>query len=508
MITLYPHQERGEEALREGIRSGHRVQLVSAPTGSGKTVIGAHLLQQALNKDQPAVFVVDRVALADQTSQTLWKYGIRHGVAQGKNTFGRSEPIQVCSAQTLEKRGFFPNFKLLIVDEAHTLRKQTVELIQNCRFPVVGLTATPFTKGLGNVYSNVVNVATTNQLIANGYLAPLRVYAATEIDMTGAKVVAGEWTDREVERRGKEIVGDIVTEWEKKTFINFGGPVKTIAFSATVDHGAEICRQFQAAGYDFRQISYKDGNDERRTKLIEAFRRGEVMGLVSCEALAKGFDVPDILCLICARPYRKSLSSHIQMIGRGMRSAPGKEFCLLLDHSGNYLGFFDQMEEFFEHGVSKLSDEGLDNTVREEKAREKKELVCSCGYVMKPSMDSCPACGKERLRMNKVVIRPGQLVSLGDEAMAGMKPHLRDSQSVWGQLCAMGIERKKDDIEAARKFAMAQYMNIYGSWPRTAFAPSESIDPKLRGTVQHNIIKWIKRGGKDDPRRNLFNSGR
>ena len=61
---------------------------------------------------------------------------------------------------------------------------------------------------------------------------------------------------------------------------------------------------------------------------------------MSCEALAKGFDVPDVLCLIGARPYRKSLAAHIQQIGRVMRPSPGKEFALVLDFAGNVHGFY------------------------------------------------------------------------------------------------------------------------------------------------------------------------
>jgi hypothetical protein len=78
---------------------------------------------------------------------------------------------------------------------------------------VVGLTATPFTKGLGKTYSNVVSSVTTKQLVEAGRLAPLRVFIAKEIDMTGAKKVGGEWSGDEVTARGLKITGDIVSEW-------------------------------------------------------------------------------------------------------------------------------------------------------------------------------------------------------------------------------------------------------------------------------------------------------
>ena len=103
-IELWPFQEKSVDALREGIRDGHRCQVLCSPTGSGKTTIGAFLLQEALAKGSKAAFVVDLVSLCGQTSTALWDYGIQHGMAQSGNTFGRDEPIQICSAQTIEKR--------------------------------------------------------------------------------------------------------------------------------------------------------------------------------------------------------------------------------------------------------------------------------------------------------------------------------------------------------------------------------------------------------------------
>ena len=211
-FNLRPYQVESIEGLREGIRQGHRAQTLVAPTGAGKTILAAYLLKEALAKGSQAAFVVDRVALCAQTSAVLWDYGIQHGVAQGGNTFGRNEPIQVCSAQTIEKRKFFPDMRLLMIDEVHTQRKYIVDFAKRTKAVVIGLTATPFSPGMGETYTNMVNVTTTNQLIEQGYLAPLKVYAAKEIDMTGAKVIAGEWSDREIETRGKAIIGDIVGE--------------------------------------------------------------------------------------------------------------------------------------------------------------------------------------------------------------------------------------------------------------------------------------------------------
>ncbi|GAA0492381.1 DEAD/DEAH box helicase [Pigmentiphaga daeguensis] len=500
-IDLRPYQHEAIGGLRDGLRAGHRAQILMAPTGAGKTVIAAHLMREAARKASRVAFMVDRVALVDQTSATLDYYGIDHGVVQAGHWRRRLyERVQVCSAQTIEKRGFFPDLDLLIVDECHAMRQATTALIKARQgLTVIGLSATPFAKGLAGLYSNLVSVCTTNELMAEGYLVPLRMYAAKAIDMTGAKTVAGEWSDKEAEDRGLKIVGDIVTEWQVKTQKHFGGPVKTIVFSATVAHGRELCAQFQAAGFNFQQVSYRDADDDQRRALIEEFRKpdSEIIGLVSCEVFTKGFDVPDVLCGIAARPYRKSLSSHVQQMGRVMRPSPGKDFGLWLDHSGNLMRFRSDVEELFTNGLSRLADGNLDSKARAEPTpRELERWKCSCGQVFDRVMAVCPSCGKERVNRALVENVAGVMEAVGHDGQAASKvpPFLQDRAHVWRQLCGMAVNRKGDDFDAARRWAQRQYHSLYGEFSLTRYSPDLAIDPteQLARRVKHNILKWAK----------------
>lgn len=500
-MQLRPYQAECIDGLRAGIRAGHRSQILYAPTGAGKTVVGSFLMDEARKKGSRVAFVVDRVNLVDQTSAALDEYGIPHGVVQAGHWRRQGyEPIQICSAQTLEKRGFFPELQLLIVDECHAMRKETVRLIKNRpELRVVGLTATPFTKGLGEVYTNVVTVTTTDELIEQGYLVPLKLYAAKAVDMTGAKVVAGEWAEREIEERGREIIGDIVAEWADKTRLHFGGPVKTIVFAATVDHGEELCRQFNAAGFNFQQISYRDANEERRRELIAEFRKpnSAIDGLVSCEVFTKGFDVPDVMCGIAARPYRKSLSSHIQQMGRVMRIAEGKSFGLWLDHCGNVLRFKADTDEVFANGCGALDNGEKDAKARKEPTQKERETIrCQCGYILSAHMRVCPACGRERLRRSLVETVAGVMVEVGGKRIeaSGRYEFLRDQERVWRELAYLALERKAGDMDAAQRFAQAQYRNIYGAFARRQIVNTEPIEPsaQVSNLVRHNIIRWAK----------------
>ena len=505
-MGLRPYQCAAIDRLMAGSRAGHRAQLLVAGTGSGKTVLAAYLMRLSAAKRERCVFIVDRVSLVDQTSAVFDRYGIEHGVVQAGHWRRRPcEPVQICSAQTIEKRGFFPDARLIIVDEAHCMRRQTTEMIRSTDAAVVGLTATPFTKGMGAIYSNVVNVSTTDKLIDEGYLVRPIMYAAkSSIDMTGAKTVAGEWTDGEVERRGKIIVGDIVNEWKSKTEQHFGRPVKTIAFSATVDHGDEICRQFQAAGYNFQQVSYRSPSGHQQAA-IEEFRKPDssIVGLVSCEVFSRGFDVPDILCGISARPYRKSFANHIQQLGRIMRPAPGKTSPIWLCHSLNAIRFHERTLELWANGVSELDDGEREAGDRPEPgAREIADLSCAgCGFVLpSPSIATCPACGLERRRRSLVEVTPGEMQRLEPQqtkqpAAKEAPGYLDNKGSVWRQICVLATERKNHDVEAARRWALAQYRNIYGEWPAGKYEPCLSrylVDPRVERKVKANMIRYAK----------------
>ena len=384
------------------------------------------------------------------------------------------------------------NGKVLVTGNCHTQRKGVLEFAKNWGGPVIGLTATPLTEGLGNWYSKVVNAVTTDRLLADGYLAPLKIYAATEIDMAGAKKGNdGEWLRSEVRTRGRPIIGDIVSTYERMTHQHFGGPVKTLLFSADVAHGEELCRAFQAAGHDFRQSTYRDSTDETEA-MVEGFRRGDFMGLASVEKFVKGFDVPDVLCMIGARPYSSSLASVIQQMGRGMRTAEGKEFCLYLDHSGNVAGWYDDVMEFWANGVDRL-DTAEKRKPKRREGEDRPDVVCDCGFVLQTGMQSCPSCGAaRRKRRTRTEMVPGRM-----EEWAPAQPAewMKDEPWVWSQVCRLALDHKGGDMEAARKSAAGYYKGMYGRWPqwgRPLNPCREPVDERVSKRVKYNLIRFAK----------------
>jgi len=481
MLNLRSYQEQTLAALREGFAQGKKCQVLYAPTGAGKTEMAIALMAATKNKGNKAAMLLDRIVLCDQTSKRLEKYKIDHGVMQsGHWRYRPYESIQVCSAQTLERRGSFPGLNLLIVDECHQTREQTVQFIKdNPDIRVIGLTATPFTKGLGKIYDNVVSVVTTKQLVDDKVLVPLRVFIAKEINMEGAKKIAGEWSQAETSSRGMKITGDVVQEWEKKTFEIFGGPRKTIVFASGVDHGIHLARKFEASGFNFICISYKD-DDEWKKQVIEDFSKPDtkIHGLIATDILTKGFDVSDVMIGVSARPFSKSLSSHIQQMGRVMRGHEGKEFAVWLDHSGNYLRFREEWDEVYEQGVEELN-EGKEKAKREPSEREKQESKCpQCAALWPINSDTCYNCGYVKEKKNKVITLRGEMVELTGPALREGK------QQFWNEMLWY---IRVQGWSAGR--AAHTYKDKFGVWPRglkedTPCMPSDNtrrfVDKKLK----------------------------
>jgi superfamily II DNA or RNA helicase len=475
MLQLRDHQQEVVDKLEEGFQDGHRCQLLYAPTGFGKTEVAMAIMDKLSKAYEKTAMVLDRIVLVNQTSTRLSRYGIDHGVMMaGHWRYRPVERIQICSAQTLESREEFPDINLMIIDECHVQRKSVLKFVKdNPKLRVIGLTATPFTDGLGNVYTNVVGAKPTGELIDKGWLVPLKVYIAKEIDMSGVTKVAGEWSQDQVTERGMKITGDIVAEWIKKTHEVFGKPVKTVVFCAGVEHGRDLVRQFNEQGYNFVSISYKE-EDDYKAEMIEEFSKPDtnIHGLIATDILTRGFDVPDVLIGVSARPFSKSFSSHVQQMGRIMRPCEGKEYGLWLDHSGNYLRFRDDWDSVFKDGVTELK-EGSEPSKKEPTEKEKKESKCpACGALWVWDTNQCGECNYERPQKHILNVA-GEL----EELETSFKINVQANQSFYSELLGYAKMRSYKEGWAAFK-----YKEKYGVFPNGL---SKAFKPPTRATINY-----------------------
>lgn len=473
-------QTTAHEKLRQGVRDGHKCQMLMSPTGSGKSYLGMRVAHEALSKGKRAMFVCDRSTLINQTSDVAFSYGLSaHGVIQSNHPFyNPRQPFQIASVQTLARREW-PETDVIIIDEAHTLYAAWVEHIKTCRAKVIGLSATPFSTGLGKLFTNLVNAATMHELTQQGILVPMRVFSCTQADMTGAETSGGEWTDRAAAERGSAIIGDVVSEWSK-----FGDSRKTIVFGPTIAYCAELCQQFNDAGIMAATFTGETLPHERKV-LLDEYRKPDsrIRVLISVEALAKGFDVKDVGCVVDCRPLRKSLSTAIQMWGRGLRCSleTGKTDCILLDHSGNILRFREDFEDVYFNGLNELDmGEKLDKTIRRDDEEHEAKGCPSCGT--KPFFKHCVSCGFEIVKPSLVEAQAGVM----KEIMLGKKKLADDSRHLWEQCVTYARGHSAPEKQQGR--AAHLFKDIVGDWPPRGW----TLDNTPNVTITANTLNKIR----------------
>ena len=478
--TPRPFQVTAHEALRQGFKEGHKNQLIMAPTGAGKSYLGLRIAHEALLKGKRATFVCDRTTLINQTSKAADGYGLAaHGIVQANHWRRNTDMLlQIASAQTLAKREYWPQSDVIIIDEAHTQLKVWTDFIMHTKAACIGLSATPFSAGLGKLFSNLINATTMHELTKSGVLVPMRVFSCKRADMTGAATAGGEWTDAAAEARGMEIIGDVVTEW-----IKFGENRKTIVFGATIKHCQEMAKQFLDAGVMAAVFTSETTAPERELLLKEYSKRDSTLRvLISVEALAKGFDVPDVGCVVDCRPLRKSLSTAIQMWGRGLRSSPetGKLDCLLLDHSGNIQRFAEDYSEIFFDGLDALDmGEKLDKKIRRDDEQKELKGCPSCGY--KPFHKRCMSCGFEKQDAALVEAVPGEM----QEVMLGKKKLADDHRHLWEQLVTYARAHSSPDKQPGRAWHL--YQKIIGSPPPKSYQFASTPNTEITRNVKNKI---------------------
>lgn len=328
---LRPHQAKAIEMLRHSFApsgKGNRRVVLQAATGFGKTLTAAKIIESALAKNGKVLFTVPRLSLIDQTVSEFRREGIDDiGVIQANHMLTNPlARVQVASLQTLARRDVPQGFNLVICDECHEMHQIMLDLMQ--MWPdkhFVGLSATPWAKGMGRYWQDLVQSITIGELIEQGYLSKFVAYAPDVPDMSGVKTVAGEFHEGQAAEvmAGKAIMANVVETWLAK-----GGNRPTLLFAVNRAHAKQLQEAFIRAGV---AAGYCDAHTDviERQHLGNQIRSGEVKIACSVRTLTTGVDWP-ISCIIDAAPTRSEML-HVQKIGRGLRVNPGTEDCISAD---------------------------------------------------------------------------------------------------------------------------------------------------------------------------------
>ncbi len=349
-----PFQQKAIDSIFEYFESKDGNPLVVAPTGSGKSVIIALFAKTALAAwPHTRVIVLSHVKeLLQQNFEKLlacWKgapAGL-YSVGLGMRQVGHA--ITIAGIQSVYKKAhLFGWIDLIIIDEAHllshnddTMYRGFITALQsiNPKLKIIGLTATPYRlkggpliAGEGALFTDICFEIGIAELVAQGYLSPLiSKISQYQGDLTNVKEQGGEYVAADI---AVAMDKEELTEHALDEVQTFAGDRKhAIYFCSGVNHAWHVGQALNIRGIRAECVT-ADTPKERRADYLAAFKAGKIGAITNCDVLTTGFDAPNVNLIVMLRPT-KSPGLYVQMLGRGMRIAPGKKDCMVLDFAGN-----------------------------------------------------------------------------------------------------------------------------------------------------------------------------
>ena len=496
MTELRPYQKAAMANLRATVAQGVNRIMLASPTGSGKTRLATEIAFGSRSKQKRVAFVVPAIGLVDQAYEMFYAEGVRDiGVIQANHIATNwANPVQICSIQTIDRRGVVPGADVVIFDEAHVLYQAHKRWITDPEWqhvPFIGMSATPWARGLGKYFQTLLRVSTLQELIDLHFLAPFRVFSVGHPDLTKVRTVADDYHTGDLTEAMQEngLCADIIHTYQKRW-----GMGKTLCFAVDKAHALSLQERFNYAGI---KCGYQDADTplDVRRMIRKMFHDGTYQIVVNIDTLTIGTDW-DVRCLILARPTRSAMK-FTQIIGRALRLAEGKEEAIILDHSDNHLrlGFVTDVEASYDHLDS---GEPKAKNARQEK-REKLPVECKgCSALYLPNYQrKCPNCGLVTKLQSEIIERDGELMEIkrdGSMIMAKGVPARewteRERKQFYCELKAYGIEHGYKPGWCA-----AKYKDKFGGWPPRSYQglpPATAVSPTMVQWIRSRAIAWAR----------------
>lgn len=337
-MELRDYQNLLKSMVYKFYNQSKRSLLLVLPTGAGKTAVASSILRDCVGANKDVYFIVHRRELLNQTAAALDKFGLKYDFIASNYPETNMHKIKIASINTLLNRMHnYAKPRLVIIDECHRIASKTWTEVFNYynESLILGLTATPCRldgQGLGKYFEEIVtgNI-NTQMLIDRGHLSPFKYYAPSDVDLSDINTSMGDFDQTQLAHvmNKPSIVGNVVEHYQK---IIPGK--KAIVFCVNVEHSIHVMNAFRSAGINAAQV---DGNTPTQTRdsIINNFTNGQINILTNVNLFTEGFDVPHLDAAILCRPTH-SLSLHLQMVGRALRTSPSKTLSYIIDHVGNY----------------------------------------------------------------------------------------------------------------------------------------------------------------------------
>lgn len=400
MYELRPYQQRVTDAVWSWFGSHpHGDLCVVAPTGSGKSVIIAHLIRQAEDA-WPGTGVLVLAHQKELVEQDVRKIlavcpGLPIGIYSAGLRQKSVSAVTYASVQSIcNHQHLLPPIDLCIVDEAHLINNEETgryrKLLDALRLKqphmrVIGLTATPYRLGQGmvtdgGIFTDIIEPVGIQELVDLGAICPLTSKATkTRLDVAGVATNGrGDYVEKDLQAAvDRPLTNEDVV---KETIARAEGRHHWLVFCSGIDHAMHVRDLLEANGITADCVTGK--TDRRnRDRILEEFKAGQFIALTNANLLTTGFDAPCVDLIVMLRPTM-SPGLYVQMAGRGMRTAPGKKDCLVLDFAGNVA----------QHGPVTA----VNPPAKKGKGGPPPCKVCpECDEIVPVQTKTCPRCGHE-----------------------------------------------------------------------------------------------------------------
>lgn len=466
--ALRPYQHAAIERLRTSLRAGHRRPMLQLPTGAGKTMVAAAIVEMARAKGNRIVFAVPAVELIDQTVRAFESEGIE-GIGVIQASHPRTDPwapVQIASTQTLARREL-PDTDMVLVDEAHVLAEVIKRWMRESPgLVVIGLSATPWTKNLGKHFDDLVVAETIGGLMRGGYLSKYQAFAPRRPDLTGVRVIAGDYDvhDLSVAMNKPFLTTLVVQEWLER-----GRGLPSLCFGVSRAHAQALTEEFLRAGV---KAAYVDGDAPKheRERIKEDFHAGRIEVVCNIGVLTTGVDW-DVRCIVLARPT-KSDALLAQIVGRALRPADGKHHALLIDMSGSFedLGLPEHL------GLADLH--GSPGRRLQPKVRNVPVPCPSCSRLRGKKSRKCGTCGH---------VYPE---STPADRLRAAADNLRTSNRWPRQRVWRGLLWWANEHGLSEKWCLANFHELFGDWPTGISKTPSKPDREVREWIEAARSNW------------------
>lgn len=460
-MELRAYQSAAVQRCRDAFKQGRKRLIVQAPTGAGKTVIAAAIIDGALAKGRRVVWFSHSETLGNQAIDTF-TCDVQRLFSGDKSP--EHYDVLVTMALTLRNRMYdIPAPHVVIIDEAHHAAALTYGAIMD-HWPdakVIGFTATPERldgKPL-KAFDEIIDMPSPRWFIDQGYLADYH-YLAPPMELADlaalneVKNVAGDFSKKGLQAFVEErpsILGNAVQH-----YITHALNTQSLVFCVGVKAAKMTADAFWAEGIPAAYLS-GDMNRDQREDIISRFKAGKIKVLTSCMLIGEGFNIPAVQSVILMRPT-KSLTIYLQQVGRVLRPKEDGSRAIILDMVGNVKN----------HGLPCIEREwSLEGKVKREKPDQFIRTCDSClGVFANQPYEICPSrypefpCGliRQQAKERKLKEEEGDLVRIDQ---------WREEHPEWSGRRSL----KLMDLNEARKLARGDWAKLHAIAKAKGYKP-------------------------------------